>query len=498
MTALDRARDALEALLGRDQLDMLVAEASGTRVESVEERARRFEPIHLPRIFVLITSVQWRKPSLERVLDALKHQTVQPDVICLKLDGYSDDEAKSYFEALGDDRRVRAYGIHEQHHRLDEIDPRDGLQRVVVDDSAPENGISSHWWPNGWDGPGQVYARSFRKAGGAGYRWRHESLNMMHDQDILFTLDDDLVPAPDYLKRTAKIIVTENCAVTWHGWTVGPENEWPDGAYFKKAPMDLPAVSIGAGVAAFRWGWVKDLAEHPLGPLCLYAGAKCDDDALLALHLWQKGVKVIRPKGDAPVTETEFSRAPTASFNTHGAYRHGQRLALAIAYGCPMLNIHIPPHPGIEQGFIEACEFLEKHGHHDRDRARDAARRAVALAPHFRELRGRTRFAEFLMPHLDEVEARESIGVLGIGSMHLWLPYYTAVRGIDLVTYTTIPQLAAEQRKITRHEIVLTDTLDQAPERKHRLLIVPAIHWPPPQQLVHEGTEVVKLAAKED
>ncbi len=406
---------------------------------TAEERVQRAEPVLLPEIVVLITTIPKRWPSLERVLTALANQTRRPDRIFLRLDGYQNDWPE---ELLKKRRELLAAGIDDVVFDYSGDD---------IDDPPPPRG--------------------------AGWRWRHEAFETLYGSSILFTIDDDLVPAPDFIERTAKLVQVENCVVTWHGWDIGPNNEWPHGAYFQEAPYDINCTSLGTGVAAYRWSWLLHLWHHDLAQIAMYAGPHCDDDALLSVYLYENGIRVLRPKGRAPVQETEQSKATDASFRVFGNYRQGQRIALCLGMGVPITNAVFPIHRRALQGFNETIEAIHTKGLGVEFNSRTLCWRAVINSHQFKELGG-CPHADMILPALDALPAHSVVFSLGIGRWTDWVAAYCAVRKIRFVSFTTVPAIADRAHKIYGHEIRIGDSfspqLDEhwTGEREPDLLIV--------------------------
>lgn len=348
-----------------------------------ERRWARIGP-QRPRVVVLVTSASHRRESLLECIFALGNQTWVPDAVLLRLDGPLRLETQAISDTYA------------------------GIEGLEI-----------------WADP------TF----GAGRRWCHPHLYSMARDTILVTLDDDLILEPEAIELTAKMVICENSAITWHGWRYEPDSSFPAGAYDQSAETDLEAVSIGAGIAAYRWRWVEHLVDHPLAAM-LDAGPASDDDALLSLHLWEQGVRVQRPAGRAPMLETAQARDAGAGVTKYLHRRHGQRLALTLAFDCPMGSYFFPcPRPDTEEALRSMMRVIHELdwdlGELEMIRVnlRETIHRCLRVQrhPHIRVLE------PFLhtLTHLDMITVR---GVVR-GPIPGWLVLYGACRDIDVCAH---------------------------------------------------------------
>lgn len=295
-----------------------------------------------PRVLVLITSTRVRRESLHMLLERLRdlRPALGPQVrLAIRLDGYS---------------------------------PSDGISQILG------------FWP---DAEIECSDRL-----GAGWRWQHSALGRTKDRDIVITLDDDMIPdSASAILDMALSVDQENVAVTYHGSWYEPDGSYLAAEYGHVAERDVPVVAVGAGLAAYRAAWVRDLANHPYAKVMLEHGPAADDDALLALHLWERGVRVIRPRGPSPFKPSAWSNGPTATSSLFLNARLVQRTLLAMAHDCPMIDMTWPvPNTPLSEGRTEEDVDIASL---ERD---DAVRRVGTLLFRHRDPQSGARRARFI------------------------------------------------------------------------------------------------------
>jgi len=406
---------------------------------------KQAQPEH--EIVVLITSAAHRRASLASTLEGLAEQTVLPDRVFLRLDGY----------------------------------------RAGTEPPIPPALLDSTWI---WHDPSL----------GAGRRWWHPGLDTLHPRSILHTIDDDLRPRATYIELTTALVVEHDAVITWHGWP--REKDAESWAFYSDAPKPFTyVVTAGAGVSAYRWAHVRGLREHVLSQPCLLGGPQCDDDALLSVHLYANGVRMVRPGGLAPLTELPDSRGAGASFKRHAGYRQGQRLALAFAYSWPGLDHVLPTDlceayrkttPGslVEEGFASVLYALP-HAH--------AVHTVLRLLETLRETPNKQRPAfgtQLLSPLFELTFARsprdrgESRALfVGLGRWSVWSSILLRATGVEVEHLTVsreaceaLPDCAGDVRSVGDYRDAL-DAIACRPEQYDLVVIAP-----------HQHHEVVDLA----
>lgn len=411
------------------------------------------ELVTLPRIAVLITTILPRQASFIRVLRGLAAQTRKPDFLFVRLD-------------CGD------------------VDP--AVQDAWTQECRPFMANAAH---------AVSTERSWSSARGAGFRWLHHDLaRLLEPNDILITLDDDIVPRAAFVEHTARLCVYDNAVVTWHGWTERPGG--PASMLTKAPSSDARTCAVGAGVACYRWRWVSDLASHPLAATCLFAGPRCDDDALLSLSLWENGVYVLRPAGTPPCDETEESQAATATHRVHNSFRHGQRLGLAITHDAPLIALEFPGPVGAEQGLVTTLGVgvskvvLRPRIHaaaHAHDRTGEIPLYGAAPA-FFDQLEG----AILHLPHGAHVVE------YGVTRATRWLGLYARALGHDHTVIAQSPEthdwvLNASWRQPTTKPYRSLLHFDDASVRFDLLIVAPNHHQVVPPSLIERSKHVVYL-----
>lgn len=335
--------------------------------------------VRLPPIVVLMTTIPARQASFIRVLRALARQTHKPSRVLIRLDKQDESTDAWHAEVMPELSNLALAGVH----------------FIVWQDSNR----------------------------GAGFRWRHPALRELERDTLLFTIDDDIVPHSDFIEITARLSVYDCAAVTWHGWTErqgGPQQ----GALHTPARADLRVCCVGAGVSCYRWRWVETLVNHALATELLFSGPTCDDDALLALHLYQTGVYVLRPAGAAPCAETDDSRGATATHKRFGLMRHGQRLALALAFDAPLITHEFPGPLGAESTFIHTFTAAISDTDERRARLHRAATNTLE-----RKYGGLAQFFVQLEPALLELSSDAMIVEWGLSRATRWLGMYAIMLG---------------------------------------------------------------------
>jgi len=420
------------------------------------------EQVVLPRIVVLITTILSRQASFIRVLRGLAQQTRRPDLLLVRLDGGTLDP-NFFGSGFPDGCSPEAQAWH------DEIN-------LYVQNAARASFVMH----------GAAAER------GAGFRWMHHALHDLRPDDILITLDDDIVPRAAFVEHTARLCVYDNAVVTWHGWT-----ERPGGAYgmlTKAPPIDQRVCCVGAGAACYRWRWVQGLTRHPLAATCLFAAPRCDDDALLSLALWENGVYVLRPAGAPPCDETEESQATTASGAVHRLFRHGQRLGLAITHDAPLIAMEFPGPAGAEQGLVTtlgagaSVQRMRERIHaaaHVHDRTGEIPLYGAAPA-HFDVLEG---------PLLSLADAAYIVEY-GCGRWTRWLSIYARALAIDHTVIAQNRELvawakAAAWRQPTTSvcSLIEFDVIDSI----SLLIVAPNHHQVVPPALIERAKHIVYL-----
>lgn len=134
---------------------------------------------------------------------------------------------------------------------------------------------------------------------GAGNRWRWASNLNLPKGSIVISIDDDQIPTPWFVERTAKELrkAASKRALTWAGWdrykilraytTPG----YPE--------MGIEMRTLRSGGAAIYAEDLKGLADHPESDALLGLGG--DDDLMVSVHLRRNGVQLFRPAGPAPL-----------------------------------------------------------------------------------------------------------------------------------------------------------------------------------------------------
>lgn len=359
------------------------------------------------KVAVLITSIRHRLPVLNKLLEALASQTQKPSEVLLRLDGYAAEElvARPLYDANA-------------------IQVPAGLNVSMWRDEMP----------------------------GAGRRWFHPGLRSFSDDTVVHTIDDDLIPHPDYLARTTQLVLAENAAITWHGWASEKGFSVEEGGAFFSAPTRTQrVVAMGAGVSAFRWRWVRTIADDAIAGTFLEDGPRCDDDAWLSCWLWRNGVTMLRPAGPAPIDETEESRGPRATFMVHSGYRYGQRLGLALAYDWPGLDRQFPgpvhdlarafPNSRLESGLASVIGAMlhDTDSGYPRERTRmlSAIVRACAEAGP----KHAPAYATRLMPELLQLQPDDRVLSIGVGRWTIWSRMVAALRDAMYTIQTPHPTI---------------------------------------------------------
>lgn len=373
----------------------------------------------VPPIVVLITSAPHRRESLMRVLDALGQQTLKPIEVLLVLDGKSDSMAPLV--------PAKQLPLSVEHREV---------------------------------------------ARGPGARWEHPGLKHLVSETIVITLDDDLVPHSQFIERTVWNLLTENCIITWHGW----EHDISEGGLDTSPERDVECIPFGCGAAAYRWRWFDCFLDHQWRRI-VDRGAQSDDDALLALAFYEAGIRVLRPAGPAPLTELPASNAPDAGYRVHGDFRHGQRLAFALASGIDVCMPHFPPPPEAMDGWAATSSIffwnVAAQLRWSLRRALDASKDEL-IRHYWLQLRDA----------LDALKPGQRVLQLEVGPYTRWVALYCVARGIDYAVSSSVPQLQRALSMWVRYE--------KPPEREFDLTIV-APFVDPHARAVAFASNVVRL-----
>lgn len=232
-------------------------------------------------VIVVIAAVPERADNLQLLLDDLSDQTYPIASVRLILNGWSDTEAEQ-MQSLHQ-RRGRMFSLH-------------------------------------------IDASPVRRP--AGYRWSVAAA-LSAPNGFVAVLDDDLRVHPDYLKRTVQAFDAPDVGmVSWTGNALEKKRPYYG---FVTRPRVTPLWTAGAGTSMVRLSLLDGLTTHPLATELLASGG--DDEALVSLHLWQQGYRLLRPAGALPVRSVEaLQESPTASHNVHGPRWEFRRSQLRKQY----------------------------------------------------------------------------------------------------------------------------------------------------------------------
>lgn len=159
---------------------------------------------------------------------------------------------------------------------------------------------------------------------GAGQRFRHPGLLLLDPNEPVLVIDDDVVPAPDYVARSMSARGASGI-VSWYGFSY-------DGLRvgFEDAPgqdqivdyFSIGTMLVDAG-SLVRWAFQREAAPF-LGP-----GGY--DQLYISLCAWREKRPATRPAGAAPLSWS--ARAEQGSWIVHSPTWRGQRRAIADATG---------------------------------------------------------------------------------------------------------------------------------------------------------------------
>ena len=243
-------------------------------------------------IVVAISSVPWREANLVALLDDLRRQTVQPDVVLLTLDGYT---------------RV----------------PDAVVAATLVNE--PPIDLQVHPTPCG-----------------PGTRWRRlEALTQGSDLSLgvnALVIDDDFRLDEQYIAITDANQSLCGGAIAWSGARAddGDHTSWTD-------PTARELLAISAGCCAMPLAWLHNVTDYP--DINDYFGVGGDDEALVSYHIWLKeGAQwcALRPEGPAPLRSVDaLANDPRAAGEQYGFARIKQRLRLRDELGWDIYKL--PP-----------------------------------------------------------------------------------------------------------------------------------------------------------
>lgn len=233
-------------------------------------------------VVVVIAAVPERAENLQFLLDDLSDQTHRITSVQVVLNGWSDTEAE------------HVQMLHQRRGRMFPLDI----------DTSPVRRSAGHRW--------SVIAA------------RHLT------QGFVAMLDDDLRVHPDYLKRTIQAFDAPDVGmVSWTGHALEKKRPYYG---FVPRPQVTPLWIAGAGTGMLRAPLLQGLLDHPLAPELLASGG--DDEALVSLHLWERGYRLLRPAGALPVRSvTTLQESSTASHKLHGPRWEFRRSQLRKQYG---------------------------------------------------------------------------------------------------------------------------------------------------------------------
>lgn len=244
---------------------------------------------------VVISSVEWRRENLLKLLRDVTTQTRRPDYLMIILDGYSVDAERALIQ--GTDK----LSFH-------------GTAAMMLRNAAKH-------------GPGDRWVRAVRML----------TTGDVPEDTILSVIDDDFLIMPDYLRSNYERVANakEPTAIGWLG-------EVPTFVSWTAMHLkDIPCISIGAGLLTCRLADLRGIEEFP--DRDMYFKPPGDDEALVSFWLWKNGVKLIRPKGIALVhSVAALQHDPRASFVGQSVYRHKVlRMRLKEKYG--WTTYQLPP-----------------------------------------------------------------------------------------------------------------------------------------------------------